>query len=54
MSGILPPEGTWDYGNIPSNLGLCDAGANNIGPAKHSVKHEKGTLRTYITAKTPA
>jgi hypothetical protein len=33
---------------------LCDAGANNIGPAKQSVKHEKGTLWTYITAKTPA
>jgi hypothetical protein len=33
---------------------LCDAGANNVGPAKQSVKHKKGTLRTYIKAKTPA
>jgi hypothetical protein len=33
---------------------LCDAGANNVGPAKQSVKRKKGTLRTYITAKTPA
>jgi hypothetical protein len=33
---------------------LCDTGANNVGPEKQSVKCKKGTLRTYITAKTPA
>ncbi len=54
ISGILPPENTWGYGNTPSKLRLCDAGANNVGPAKQSVKRKKVTLRTYITAKTPA
>jgi hypothetical protein len=34
ISGILSPEDTWDYGNDPSNLRLCDAGASNIGSAK--------------------
>ncbi len=42
ISGILLPEDTWDYGNDPSNLRLCDAGANNIGPAKQSVSMKKG------------
>ncbi len=33
----------------PCNLRLCDTGANNIGSATKN-KHEKGTLRTQITA----
>jgi hypothetical protein len=41
ISGILSPEDTWDYGNYPSNLRLCDAGANNIGSAKQSVSVKK-------------
>ncbi len=42
ISGILSPEDTWDYGNDPSNLRLCDKGANNIGSAKQSVSMKKG------------
>jgi hypothetical protein len=54
IRGILSPANTRDYGNDPSNLRLCDAGANSIGSAKQSVSLKNGTLRTYITAQMPA
>ncbi len=41
ISGILSPEITWDNGNDPSNLRLCDAGANNIGSAKQSISMKR-------------
>jgi hypothetical protein len=49
MNDILSPEDTWGYGNDPSNLGLCDAGGQNIGAAKKHQRDE-GALKTHIAA----
>jgi hypothetical protein len=49
MCAILSLEDVQGYGNDPSNLRLCDTGANNIGTSTKN-QREKGTLQTQIMA----